>query len=279
MFEKSSFEKENQEGKLKKFLELISENLKKEGMPVDLDCRIDIDFFDNIYSLTEIENDKKEIEKLKEKFQTEEKEELETKKWKKNPERALEMEEEKKEKLGEKLEMLKTAIFSKNLGKDFLVVRTSLYDDIKNRVDNLILNKETSEPICAFDEVADTMDTRYRQKSEKVLERNKKEGGGKLKYGIKIEKDGKLTLGKIENIPLFYLVLPPRHIEEGEKQLLFSFEQKSDYEEKLFNYFLSSLFHQINYLKLEKKLNLDLKKRVESFEKNIGEFFSQKVVF
>lgn len=96
-----------------------------------------------------------------------------------------------------------------------------------------------------------------------------------MKYGFKIEKDqegkSKLVLGEVENIPIFYLVLPKRFIEEGIKQLIPSFEQKSDYEQKLFNYFFGTLFTQINYLKLERNLNPLLKTRLENFEKTIKE--------
>ncbi len=249
--------KEKETEKLSTFIKELSEKLKKEGVPVDEDCRIEMTAFGNIYSPEVIEKDKKLVQGY----------ELE---WYKS----FSPEEIKKEKLkkdGEKLEMLKTAIFTKGLSQDFIAIRTSIYDDIKNKIDNVILEKNTGNIICALDEVGETMTERYKEKAEKILLRNKKEGGGKLKYGIRVGKNKeeqlKLILGKTENIPLFYLVLPKNYIEGGIKEFITSFEKKSDYEEKLFNYFLSVLFYQINYLKLETNLDLLLKNRLERFEK------------
>ncbi len=260
--EEEGKEKEKEVEKLRVFIKELSEKLKKEGVPLDEDCRINSDAFNDVYPETVIKKDKELVRDY----------ELE---WYKG----FSQEEIKKEKLkrgGEKLEMLKTAVFAKGLGENFIVARTSLYDDIKNKVDNIILEKETGNIVCALDEVGDTMDTRYKEKAEKVLARNLKEGGGRLKYGLKIEKDKEgnfhLIKQKLENIPLFYLVLPHRHIEEGIKQFNPSFEEKSDHEKKLFDYFLSAFPLQINYLKLEKNLNPELKKRIEYFEKVLQKF-------
>lgn len=260
-------EEEKAREKLIDFTKGIVESLKKEGVPVTEDCRIEIDAFKNVYPENIINKDKEEVKKLEREW------------WRKQYGKEITEEKikEKRQKTdGEKLEMLKTVIFAKNLSEDFIVARTSFYDDIKNKIDNVILEKETGNIVCALDEVGESMSVEYQEKVEKIMARNKKEDGGKLKYGLKIEKDkeskSKLVLGEVKNIPLFYLVLPKRHIEEGIKQFNPSFEQKSDYEEKLFTYFLGTFFTQINYLKLERKLNPELKTRLERFEKILQKF-------
>jgi len=249
-------EEEKTEKNLIIFIEKIGERLKKEGVPLNKEARIDMDAFSKIYSQKEIEKDKELIKDREKKWQEKEnKEEI--------------------KRTGEKLEMLKTAIFSKFLAKDFIVVRTSRYDDIYNGVDNLILEKETGNTVCAFDEVGETSGPRYQEKIEKILLKNKR-NGGELKYGLKLEKDEEsektLKLGKLEKIPIFYLALNKKYIDEGLKNLVPDFEIKSDYEKKLFDYFLSALNVQISHLNLEKDLDPVLKKRLSYFQKSLERF-------
>jgi hypothetical protein len=276
-FEKPKFEnspkdlekKENNEGsehKLKKILEQISLRLKSEGIFVTEECRIDMQAYSGVYPKDEIENDDRLIKEYQ-------------KEWYKGSSEN-EIKEQKIKKTGEKLEMLKTAIFSKFLGEEFIVVRASFYDDVKNKVDNIILEKKSGNLVCALDEVESPFGQRYEEKKEKVLSRNKTEGGVKLKYGFFLEKDRdnkkRITLGEISNVPLFYLVLPAKHVEEGIKQLIPSFEEKSDYEKRLFKYFITSLSSQIDLLRLEAKANPTLEERLDYFEKIIERFKERK---
>lgn len=264
-FEKENFssaeEKEigelREEGveKLENYLEKIYLELKENGFPINEDCRINMAAFKGVYSLEAIENDEKKIEELERKWRQEQ------------PER------EKKESSGEKLEMLKTSIFHKFLGKDFFVMRSSIYDDVKNKVDNLIIEKETGNPVCAFDEVAAIGGPKLEEKREKILDINLK-GGGNLKYGLKVEKgNGKKEIKLIleKNIPIFYLALPQSEIEKGIKE--FNPLGKSDYEKMLFDYFVKLLKFEISALKLkELRFSPDLRERLNLFEKKIEEF-------
>jgi len=154
ILERIEEEEENRE-KLENFIKRTAENLQREGVPVTEDCRIDISAFSKVYSENVIERDKKLIKEYESQWYP-----------------GLSEEEIKKERLkidGEKLERSKNVIFAKNLGKDFIVVRTSLYDDIKNKVDNLILEKETGNLVCALDEVADISEQRLEEKKNKVF--------------------------------------------------------------------------------------------------------------
>ena len=164
-------EKEQNRKKLVDFIKEISGNLREEGLPAREDCRIDMDSFGEVYPEKTIKEDRREIESYEKDWQ-------------------VGLSEEKRTKTeGEKLEMLKTAIFSKFLGKDFIVARSSLYDDVKNNIDNVILEKETGNLICALDEAGESSGKGYEEKKTKVLERNRQENGGSLKYGFKLEKD------------------------------------------------------------------------------------------
>ncbi len=265
VFEREEEEKTEEE-KLRNFLGEISEGLKREGVPVDKNCRIDINVFRSVYPEEEIKRDEGFVGKReKEWFPGLSKEEIE---------------EEKLKSDGEKLEILKTSIFNKFLGEDFIIVRTSSYDDIKNKVDNVMLEKETGNLICAFDEVGETSGPRYEQKKADILERNSREKGGRLKYGLRLEKDKenkmRLVLGEVTNVPVFYLALPKRFIKEGIEKLIPSFEEKSDYEEKLFSYFVDSFRPQIQSLKLESRLTHSLQEQIGCFEKSLQKIQTKK---
>lgn len=256
-------EQEKKVEELVSFLEKIASKLKSEGVPVTEDVRIDMSAFEGIYSREEVKRDMQLVA------------ERDSKRY---PGRSGE--EIRKERLkndGERLEMLKTAIFTKGLGDQFVVVRASRYDDEKG-VDNIILDKETSDIICALDEVADVGSERYHKKVETVLSRNRRrEGGGAtLKYGFFIgkEKAGgtKLSFGRVENIPLFYLALRKQYLEEGIGNFTPELSKISEYEKKLFSYFVSTILNQIDSLKLERDLPKPLRDRIDRFDELFSPF-------
>jgi hypothetical protein len=112
------------------------------------------------------------------------------------------------------LEMAITAVLYKILKSEFAVVRSSTYDDYKNGVDNVIVNVETGDVVCAFDEVHDVAEDegkRMELKMDKVI-KTAKNGGSRVKYGFTFENDAesgkkKMVKGEIRNIPKFYLGL------------------------------------------------------------------------
>lgn len=143
--------------KIKNLLRDISESYRREGIPVDNDCQIDITKLSQYYSQEIIKKDIDKIERIKERIKEEEKE------------RGV----AEKEKKGKRLERLKTVIFNKFLGKDSIVVRSSEYDDIINGVDNILIDKKTGKTICAFDEVCDINREIFKKKREKILEKKR----------------------------------------------------------------------------------------------------------
>jgi len=256
--EKPNFEQEREynpeklEGldRLKNFLESSSFELKKEGVPVDYNGRVDINFFNTIYPEGELSQDNKLVDSFKERWYSE---------------------------VGsgiDYLEMLKTAIFKKFFGAKFIVVRSSYYDDIENGVDNIILERETGNVVCALDNVGDIKGESFEEEKEKVLKRNIVQGGITLKYGFLPGKDNKgFKLGKIESLPVFYLALSKTKIEEGIKKFVPSPQGKSDKERELFEYFLATMTYQTEELLLREVLDLEVRKRIEDFKdslKNIG---------
>jgi hypothetical protein len=232
--------------KLRKLLGEIRDVLKGQGIPVDQNCRVDMGAFKDVYKYGELENDLRRINRRIKEIKGDVEESLLTD--------------------GERLEVLKTIIFYKFLHEKFIIVRASFYDDVYNQVDNLIIEKETGNIVCAFDEVSTTSGPRLAKKQERFL-RNRADGA-RVKYGVLSTRDG-LTKREIENIPIFYLALPPEHINEGIRNLT-SLEEISGYEKKLWAYFVTTLQSQIARLKLE-NLNEILRNRLLEFEKTLEE--------
>ena len=248
-------EKAAKKEKIKKILELVREKLISEGVPADENCRIKMEAFEGIYPKEEILDDKVNLKRIERKWQERE-----------GP-------EEKIERTGEQLEILKTALFNKFVGGKAIVARASLYDDVQNHVDNLMIDKETGKTLCAFDEVGDNTGPRFAEKMARILKRNVEKNGAKLKYGVKSEK-GIIKLEPRENLPIFYLALPSEQIKETIKNLEPSLEKFSDYEKKVFEYFYFSIISQIKALKLEKNFSEEIVKNLtpdflkrERFEK------------
>lgn len=257
--------KTEEERKIDSILEYLKEyysKLRKEGLPVLDDGRIDSKEFiiKKVYNENVVNRDNELIERWRSR-------------WDKEQKGKGVMRD------GEKLEILKSAIFQKFVGDKYYVFRSSLYDDVINKVDNIIIDRETGNIVCAFDEVADIEGPRFQQKQQQILERNLNYGGGKLKYGIEIKNvnDKKeIGLGEVKNIPLFYIALPKNSLNEGIDSFIpssFDSGNISDFEKKFFEYVVNSLKAQISALELReveiRRYPDILKKRIKDFKKTL----------
>ena len=229
---------------LREFLKQASEKMRKEGVPVRPNCRIEMDEFKEVYDVREIERDKQEIQK-----------------W----------EETSKRRLGEQLEMLKTGVFNKFLPDNFVAVRASRFDDIKNSADNVVIDRQSGSVVCALDEVGEIQGERFEEKKEQVLDKNNK-GGVILKYALTV-KDGQIMPSRaVQGIPIFYLALSPEFIRRGIREFISSPDKPpSDYERKIFDYFISSIDTQIKAIELNRNLKKALRERIKYFKKAIGQ--------
>lgn len=230
--------------------------LKENGFSVSENCQIDMDPFRERYSFYEVARDQEVAGRKKRERES----------------------QERVKKSGERLEMLATAIFHKFLGEKFFVLRTSIFDDEINKVDNFLIEKKTGNPICAFDEVAEMRGPRYKEKREKVLERNLK-GGAELKYSFEV-RPGKerpmIEMTKVRELPIFYLALSPEALEKAEEEFAPSSKESSEYERKLFAYFITSIREQIYGSEKEKglkdeELPPNLRNRLALFEEALKE--------
>jgi hypothetical protein len=168
------------------------------------------------------------------------------------------------------LEKAVVAIFHKILGDKFIVVRSSTHDDFQNGVDNLIINKETGDVVCAFDEVrGETKHGRINDKKEKII-RKAKEGGTEIKYGFTFTDQGKtLVKRKIENVPTFYLSMEPDELDNLLRTMSGDLQsQPTAVELKVFDGFIKLLEEECATLHYE-RIPLSVQKNIVSFEKSL----------
>ena len=177
----------------------------------------------------------------------------------------------------EELDMLTTIILNKGLSADFIVIRPAEYDQISNKVNNVILERKTGNIVCTFNEVENVRGSGYMEKEEKVLGRNVKEAGTILKYALIME-DGKFKPAlQIENIPVFYFALSEDSLEKGIKECQSDTLKKkwSNYEKEIFDWFIYSINSQIKSLKSlasSNPLHPVLNERLSLFEESIRKY-------
>ena len=107
---------------------------------------------------------------------------------------------------GNLAEVAATILLHRGLQEKFVVVRAAAYDDIKHGLDTMMVNKETGEIVCAFDEVMggknDQRVEEKRKRQQEAIER----GGVDLDYGFTIQ-DGKMVKQSFQHVPVFRLQL------------------------------------------------------------------------
>lgn len=151
-------------------LKMQSEKLKKFGFDVDENCRVKMEAFKGPVPTKEIGDDLTLTKKLKAKFEKESAS---------NPDKKAE------KAIGEALEVAKTSgVNSHWFGGRFIAIRSSEYDDMcGNKVDNLIFDTITREPLAAIDATTNQATKLKDQKEiiQKVL------NGAEVKYGYALE--------------------------------------------------------------------------------------------
>lgn len=156
-------------------------------------------------------------------------------------------------------ELALTVLLQKVLGSDFIIARSSKYDDYNNGVDQVIIYKPTGEVVCGIDEVINKLGEEGGQKKIEKLERIMAKGGAHIKYGAKLE-NGKLVRSELRNIPAFYMSLTKLELGELLVNLKNNPDETSEYEKNTFDKLLESLELQA----LKQNLSGDLKIKTES---------------
>ncbi|MDD2757808.1 MAG: hypothetical protein PHD72_00340 [Patescibacteria group bacterium] len=180
--------------------------------------------------------------------------------------------ERKKLQKNYQMEMAVTALLHKILGGDYLVVRASALDDYNNGVDNIIINKQTGEVICAFDEVHESGTGERTEKKNQKIKTLAVRGGAKVRYGIKMEK-GKLQRASMSNVPVFYLGLSSKELENLLDNMNFDLDgeiQPKEYE--TFAQLVASLKEQLAVLNGMKNVHFAVFNKLKTFGALLDDF-------
>ena len=242
-----------EEGKKKKDIE---KEIEKEILDINLDIKKELSKSKlESESESESESELEKIEKILE-LLNEVKNNLE--------DRLYGSEGKKIMKKGEKLELFKTILLNKVLKGKFVVIRSSIYDDLFNGVDNLILDKE-GNVVCAFDEVCSSEDDeKTKEKMNKILRINEN-GGALIEYGVLI-KGKEIIKERIERVPIFYLSLEENKLTEGIKNLDISSPKKiSEKEKEIWDIFVKSLNSQAEDILNRGSVSNEIKSKIKNF--------------
>lgn len=142
-----------------------------------------------------------------------------------------------------------TLLLNKFLKNDFIVARSSSYDDYNNGIDNVLIDKSSGEVLCGFDEVMVRKGESTSSKKEGKLSRLMAKGGAYLKYGARLE-NGRLVRSAVNNIPAFYISLDKQELSDLMASLKSAdnnpgLENERGIEDKIFQKLLASLENQL----------------------------------
>jgi len=178
---------------------------------------------------------------------------------------------------GQLAELITPRVFYKLLHEKYYVVRSSRYDDIKNHVDTLIIDKSSGEIVCSMDESTAFDKTIVQNKNQNIYKQNLR--GVELKYAFKIEKVKNiphLVLGKAEQTPFFYLPVDINEIYNSREEIQKNDLSKiSNYDIKAFNAWMQLMERQLNNLREFYKNNptttdiSELIKKADNFIKDV----------
>jgi len=167
---------------------------------VDKEFRIKSDIYEKIYGQELLNTDKAQIKELESKLD----EKLEN----------LSEEEKINEEIsifkGKILELAKVIFANELFNEKFIVVRTNIYDDYFNGIDEIFIDKETKNPIAAIDISSyDKLKKRppnFRKRLNQNLILGMILNGGYLKYGLYL-KENKIEICGLVNVPVLCLPL------------------------------------------------------------------------
>lgn len=253
--------------KLSHALESVSRSVNSElGSDfLHADASVNMDSFADQpgYGLDSVDRDKKFVDSQEENWSKETG--LSRENWKKD----------KKMAKSTMLEMAITVVFHKLLKDKFLVMRTSSFDDYSHHdeykgVDNIIINKETGDVVCAFDEVHDRSDNARAFNKIQKIKRAAKQGGATIKYGLAYSKEqGALVKSPVQHIPMFCLSLNPEELSGLLKGMDYNSENSSVSEKEAFSKLINSLKDQVDMLEAE-EIGDDVRNNLSRFRGSLA---------
>lgn len=175
---------------------------------------------------------------------------------------------EKERNKSSQMEMLTNAILYKVLKDRFIVMRASTFDDYFGGVDNYLVDKETGDIVCAFDEVHDHAQGDRKEEKWKRVE-SIGDGGRKIKYGI-VPQGDKLVQKELRNIPVFFLSLTTEDLERGMNGFSRNIQDSpNELEKKIFNTYTLLLEEEYERVK-DKQMPRATRENLEKFRRALN---------
>lgn len=245
-------ERELQEGvkKLDIYIEKAEKELEDLGVPVR-GLRIDMEKYNDV--VNDLTGDRNYLQEMEAKFAAD------------DAKRGI---KEGDIILGEQMERFSTALLYKifkELGMNYIAVRTSRCDDIRHKIDSVIFDTKNGRIIGTVDMVVSQEGReRFEDKRKHTFASNARRGGGKLDYGLDV-KDGKIIKAKRKNVPVACINLPAGDFKTILKEVDLCGSGLSEKERRLGIQFLNSLKEQFSYFEDE-----EYKGTVQELDKMIG---------
>lgn len=224
-------------------LKKIAKELNQIGVPVDESCRLKIECYTD-YPESKRKKDKNIEDNRKKEYDK--------------------IEEDKK--IGEIFEKLKTAFLYNHLSENFIICRTTFFDDFLHGVDNIILDKKTGNVVCAVDDVVAGHSKEYEDKKNKQIKVNR-EGGATIEYGLALDiRHQKISLSPLKNVPLIVIALNINMV----KMCLANFgNNNTEFDKNMLTFFANDLQREAEFVKNICPKNSLVFQRIENFQKVI----------
>ncbi|MDP2695834.1 MAG: hypothetical protein Q8O87_01115 [bacterium] len=206
---------------LKVALKEQADKLRKDGFDVDDDARISVQKFKDFFSANTFDDDVEAVRKLDASID------------------AGAKTEEGARVRGEVLEMAKTIIFNSEIfGGRLVALRTTKYDDYKNGVDEMIIDRQTGEAMAALDT---TTDLSSKMQAPAIMKRVA--GGCRVKYGLKLDVDtNQISRYTHNRLPLFIISVSIENLAKAAQSIVTGVS--NEYRKELEEYFKSSFVGQ-----------------------------------
>lgn len=174
-------------------------------------------------------------------------------------------------------EMGVTLLLDRVLGKEFMVVRSTDYDDYENSVDNFIIDRASGAVVCGVDEVWSSERDKGPSIKEKKTRDKMNKGGVQLKYGLALNTDsGQLTPRRLRNLPIFYSSLNSSELESLVTALSSDDQELKPEALLIYKKLVESISEQHTYFlencSLDGNLDPKLLQRRQSLMKNLHAF-------
>ena len=254
------------EEKYKEVLNYLKEKLKninKTGMPVDIkELRIDAEEY-----VKRIESKDKTIN-----INAERGEYLMREKYGKT-----EVESDKT--IGRKGEVMVYYLLLKMLGEHYHVFMCSEYDDTHNKADICLIDKEANSYLALnvkvnpknktlknYNKSKRSKKNPIEEKARKIAEMNRK-GGTDLSFGFNF-KNGRIELGRINNIPITYFILEEKDLNQLILETDLNSSKANEIEKKVFLKLIKSIQEQIKKIS---EIRMEDVRRARGDKENVKE--------